>query len=119
MKEISIIIPNTRLKDLDQVLYKHNVGGVSYYSISGRGQHHKPREVRTYEGYDTGKTETLEFEARTKVEIIVPESTKKDIIEDILSTLGTDPTTADGKVFVKDIPEAYDIRSKESGESAL
>src|SRR5919199_608080 len=115
MKEISIIIPNTRLEDLDQVLYKHKVGGVSYYNISGRGrgQHHRPREDRTLEGYGTGRVETPEFEPRTKVDIVVSDSTKNEIIDDVLRTLGKDPTTADGKVFVKDIPEAYDIRSKE------
>jgi nitrogen regulatory protein P-II 1 len=119
MKEISIVIPNARLEDLNQVLYKHKIGGLSYYNISGRGRgHHESREVRSYEGYKTGKTETPEFESRTKVEIVVPDSSKKKIIDDVLRTLGTGPT-ADGKVFVKDIPEAYDIRSKESGESAL
>jgi nitrogen regulatory protein P-II 1 len=120
MKEISIVIPKARLEDLNQVLHKLKVGGVSYYNISGRGrgQHHEPKEVRTYEGYDTGRAETLEFESRTKVEIVVPDSRKKEIIDDVLRALGAGPE-ADGKVFVKDIPEAYDIRSKESGESAL
>jgi nitrogen regulatory protein PII len=120
MKEISIVIPKAKLEDLNQVLHKAKVGGVSYYDISGRGrgQHHQPREVRTYEGYDTGKAESLEFESRTKVEIVVPDSRKKEIIDEVIRTLGTGPD-ADGKVFVKDIPEVYDIRSKESGESAL
>jgi nitrogen regulatory protein P-II 1 len=119
MKEVDIVIPNTRLEDLNQVLYKHKVGGLSYYNISGRGRgHHETREVRSYEGYRTGKTVIPEFESRTKVEVVVPDSTAKEIIDDVLRTLGTG-SASDGKVFVKDIPEAYDIGSKETGESAL
>jgi nitrogen regulatory protein P-II 1 len=118
MKELNIIIPNAQLQDVNQIFYKHKVGGVSYYSISGRGRgHHESREVTSYEGYRTGKTTTPEFEPRTKVEAVVPDSRAKEIIDDVLSTLGT--AAAEGKVFVKDIPEAYDIRSKETGESAL
>jgi nitrogen regulatory protein P-II 1 len=119
MKEISIVIPNARLGDLNQVLYKHKVGGLSYYNISGRGRgHHESREVTSYEGYRTGKTVSPEFESRTKVEVVVSDSMAKEIIDDVLRTLGTG-SAADGKVFVKDISEAYDIGSKETGEPAL
>jgi nitrogen regulatory protein P-II 1 len=115
MKEINIIIPNAELDDVNQVLSKHKVGGFSYYNVSGRGRgHHEAKEVTSYEGYRTGRKETPEFESRTKVEVVVTDSSAKQIVDDVLHTLGTD-----GKVFVKDIPEAYDIRSKETGEEAL
>jgi nitrogen regulatory protein P-II 1 len=120
MKEINIVIPNARLQDVNQVLYKHKVGGLSYYNISGRGGQHEEREVTSYEGYRTGKTVIPEFEQRTKVEVVVPDSRVKEIIDDVISTLRTGPAgPPDGKVFVKDIPEVYDIRSEKTGESAI
>ena len=120
MKEISIVIPNARLGDLNQLLYKHKVGGLSYYNIHGRGRAtHESREVTSYEGYRTGKTVSPEFEPRTKVEVVVSDSAAKEIVDDVIRSLSTG-ATHDGKVFVKDIPEACDdIGSKETGEHAL
>ncbi len=119
MKEINILIPNARLQDVNQVLYKHKAGGVSYYDIHGRGRgHHEEREVTSYEGYRTGKKETVEFESRTKVEVVVPDSAAKEIVDDVVRTSGSGPAP-DGKVFVKDISEAYDVRSNQTGEGAL
>jgi nitrogen regulatory protein P-II 1 len=119
MKEVDIVIPNARLEELNQVLYKHKVGGLSYYNISGRGRaQHETREVRTSEGYRTGKTVMPEFESRTKVEVVVSDSAAKEIVDDLIRSLSTG-SAHDGKVFVKDIPEAYDIGSKETGERAL
>jgi nitrogen regulatory protein P-II 1 len=101
MKEISIVIPNARLGDLNQVLYKH-----------------ESREVTSYEGYRTGKTVSPEFESRTKVEVVVSDSAAKEIVDEVIRSLSTG-SHHDGKVFVKDIPEAYDIGTKETGERAL
>jgi nitrogen regulatory protein P-II 1 len=42
----------------------------------------------------------------------------KPIIQDLLGSLSTG-SPADGKIFVKDVTEAYDIGSKQSGDVAL
>jgi nitrogen regulatory protein P-II 1 len=42
---------------------------------------------------------------------------EKALISDIMDKLSTG-SAGDGKIFVKDITGAYDIGSKESGESA-
>jgi nitrogen regulatory protein P-II 1 len=51
------------------------------------------------------------------VQVIVPDSMEKVLISDIMDKISTG-SAGDGKIFVKDITETYDIGSKESGEKA-
>jgi nitrogen regulatory protein P-II 1 len=50
--------------------------------------------------------------------VLVSDSTYKQLIEEIIKTVSTG-SAADGKIFVKDISEAYDIGTKQSGDPAL
>ena len=45
-------------------------------------------------------------------------SASKTVVQDLVKNLNTG-SASDGKIFVKDISEAYDIGSKEVGDSAL
>jgi nitrogen regulatory protein P-II 1 len=118
MKELDIIIPHERLNDLNSILYKHKVGGMYYFEISGRGRaERQPIETTTTEGYRTGKRYVPEFGSRTMVQVIVPDSMLKVIISDIMDRISTG-SAGDGKIFVKDVTEIYDIGSKEAGDKA-
>ncbi len=118
MKELSIIMPHERLNDVNSILYKHKVGGVYFFEIAGRGRAERQTiEATTIEGYRTGKKYVPEFGSRTMVQVIIPDSMEKALISDIMDRLSTG-SAGDGKIFVKDITGAYDIGSKESGESA-
>ena len=57
-----------------------------------------------------------EFGSRMKVEVLV--SNDKPLIIDIFAKISTG-AVSDGKIFVYDVSEAYDIGSKESSDSAL
>ena len=59
-----------------------------------------------------------EFQSGIKLEVVVPDSLEKEIVDDIIGTL-TAGSHAVGKIFVKEVPRAYDISTKASGESAL
>jgi nitrogen regulatory protein P-II 1 len=59
-----------------------------------------------------------EFESRTKVEVLVSDSQANQIIDDILKVISTG-STSDGKIFVYDVKEAYDIGNKRTGDMAL
>jgi nitrogen regulatory protein P-II 1 len=48
----------------------------------------------------------------------VTDATAKEIIDDVLKVISTG-SASDGKVFVYDVAEAYDIGSKEKGDAAL
>jgi nitrogen regulatory protein P-II 1 len=53
-----------------------------------------------------------------KVEVLVSNNMVKPIIDDIFTKIGTG-SVADGKIFVYEVSEAYDIGSKGSGDEAL
>ena len=118
MKELDIIIPHERLRDVDSILFKHKVGGMYFYQITGRGRAERQAiEATTYEGYRTGKRYVPEFGSRTMVQVIVPNSVEKALISDIMDRVSTG-SVGDGKIFVKDLSGAYDIGSKEAGDKA-
>jgi nitrogen regulatory protein P-II 1 len=119
MKEIDIIIPHERMNDVNSILYKHKVGGMYFFEIAGRGRAERQAiEATTVEGYRTGKRYVPEFGSRTMVQVIVPNSMYKVLISDIMDRLSTG-SAGDGKIFVKDIAETYDIGNKEAGEKAV
>jgi nitrogen regulatory protein P-II 1 len=119
MKEIDIIIPHERMNDVNSILYKHKVGGMYFFEIAGRGRAERQAiEATTVEGYRTGKRYVPEFGSRTMVQVIVPDSMYKVLISDIMDRLSTG-SAGDGKIFVKDIAETYDIGNKEAGEKAV
>lgn len=114
MKRLEIIIPHENLTDVNKILHKHKVGGMSFYDIKGRGRaKYGPVPV------GTGVLRyTPEFGYRTKIEVLVTDNVAKRIVEDVLKTLGGG-SSAIGKIFVYDVAEAYDIGTKEGGEAAL
>jgi nitrogen regulatory protein P-II 1 len=114
MKRLDLIIPHERLPDVNELLHKHKVGGLTSYDVKGRGAgKNEPvvvgRGVMRY---------TPEFASRTKVEVLVSDSKAKSIIDDILKAISSG-SSSDGKIFVYEVAEAYDIGSKQIGDTAL
>lgn len=114
MKRLDMIIPHERLNEVNELLHKHKVGGLSFYDIKGRGRAKREpvsvgRGVMRY---------TPEFGFRTKLEVLVPDEKAKEIIDEVLKVISTG-SASDGKIFVYDVAEAYDIGSKETGDAAL
>ena len=114
MKRLDIIIPHERLSEVNDILHKHKVGGITFYDIKGRGRA-KQEPVAVGRGV---MRYVPEFGSRTKIEVLVKDSLSQQIIEDLLKKISTG-STSDGKIFVYDVVEAYDIGSKESNDSAL
>lgn len=120
MKQLDIIVPHERLNEVNEILHKHKVGGMYFLQITCRGRAER-EEVETLVGpdrYRTGKKYVPEFGSRTLVSVIVPDEMRGSIIDEILSKISTGQAS-DGKIFVKDIPEAYDIGTKATGEKAV
>jgi nitrogen regulatory protein P-II 1 len=114
MKRLDMVIPHERLSEINELLHRHKVGGMSFYDIKGRGRAKREpvsvgRGVMRY---------TPEFGFRTKIEVLVPDAKAKEVVDDVMRTLSTG-SASDGKIFIYDVAEAYDIGSKEKGEAAL
>ena len=118
MKQIDIVVPNERLLDVNAVLYRHKVGGLMSFDIKGRGRAKRKEQPVIVDSYYYGKKYVPEFASRTKIEAMVSDPQLKEIIDDLIKTLSTG-SDSDGKIFVKDVLEVYDIGLKQVGEIAL
>ncbi|MGE5634085.1 MAG: P-II family nitrogen regulator [Deltaproteobacteria bacterium] len=114
MKKIEIIIPHERLENANEVLEKFGVGGMSFYHINGRGKT-KWKPVPVGRGVIM---HTPKYGGRTKIEVIVEDSLSNDIINELMKQL-TRGSVSDGKIFVYDVSQAYDIGSGQKNEFAI
>ena len=114
MKRVDLLVSHEHLVEINELLHKHNVGGITFYDVRGRGR-------TNLESVEPGRGTTRrvpEFSSRTKIEIIVADPLVKAVVNDILNIL-REGSFASGKIFVSDIMEAYDIETKETGEAAF
>lgn len=111
MKKLEIIIPHERLEKANDVLEKFSVGGMSFYHINGRGKT-KWKPVPVGRGVIM---HTPKYGSRTKIEVIVEDKLFNDIIIELLKQL-TRGSVSDGKIFVYDAYEVYDIGSGKKTE---
>lgn len=113
MKEIQIFVPDQALRDVNDILKKAEVGGMSHYRIHGRGSS-KSEEVVA--GLGTMRY-TPEDNPRTKIEAVVRDDQVDNLIYKIADKLRASDIV--GNIFVLDVPIALDIRTDKTGESAL
>jgi nitrogen regulatory protein P-II 1 len=114
MKRIEIIVPHERLREVNEILHNHKVGGLTFYDIKGRGRARREpiavgRGVMRY---------VPEFGSRTKIEVLVSDDKLQPIVQDILDGLSTG-SASDGKIFVYDVLDAFDIGTRETQDKAL
>jgi nitrogen regulatory protein P-II 1 len=114
MKKLELLIPHERLEAVNELLHKHSVGGMTCYDVKGRGRS-KQESVDVERGT---RSYIPELGPRTKIEVIVENTVAKRIIDDVLNVISTG-SSYDGKIFVSDIAESYDIGTKAAGDAAL
>ena len=118
MKEIGIYVVAEDLPKVMDILRKRKVGGLCFYEIDGRGRTKREEVPEMVRSYMTGKKIAPEFVKRTKVETVVTDSSVKEIVEDIITNLGSESNPR-GMIFVKEVSDAYEIGTKQSGEAIL
>ena len=118
MKEIDIYVITDDLPKVTDILRKHNVRGLSFYEIDGRGNTKHAEIPEMVRSYMTGRKITPEHVKRTKVETVVTDSSAKEIVEDLITNLGSESNPR-GMVFVKEVSNAYELGTKQSGEATL
>jgi nitrogen regulatory protein P-II 1 len=120
VKEISILITTEDLALVTEILKKHNVGGMTFYEINGVGRTKRDAVPEMVRAYMTGRMITPDYVKRIKVETIVSDSLVNQILEDISNSLGQHAgNEAHGMIFIKDVYDAYEIGTKQRGETVL
>ena len=114
MRRIDLIISHEYFLEVSELLHKHKVEGMTFYTVKGRG---RSRQEEVSSGRGIART-VPEFVAATKIEVIVEDSIVKPIIEDIRRILSKSSFPF-GKIFVSDIREYYTINTDETGNATI
>lgn len=112
MKKVEAIIRTAKFEEVHTELANIGIRFLTYSEVKGIGMEHP--DTQQYRGatYDAG------FIPRIRLEIAVPDSKLKTVVECLLKTAYTGKV-GDGKIFIYEIKEAYRIRTKEKDEKAL
>jgi nitrogen regulatory protein P-II 1 len=112
MKKIEAIIQPHKLDEVKGALHGIGVEGITISDVRGHGR--QKGHTETYRGNEY-KVDLL---PKVKMEMIVPDSRARQVIETISATARSGKI-GDGKIFVSTVDEAIRIRSGEEGESIL
>lgn len=112
MKKIEAIIRTAKFETVHEELAKIGVKFMTYSEVKGIGMEHGATQQYRGTTFDVG------YIPRTRLEIAVTTSKLEEVLQCLLKTAYTGKV-GDGKIFVYDIAEAYRIRTKEKGDSAL
>ena len=112
MKKVEAIIKPFKLDDVKEALTAIGVIGMTVTEVRGFGRQKGHTEL--YRGSEY----TVDFLPKVKIEVVVPDSLVKKVVETITGAAKTG-SIGDGKVFVLPINESLRIRTGETGESAV
>jgi len=111
MKKIEAVIRKSRYSKVKKSLLAIGVSFYTYWDVTGIGNEEKGHVYRGVE-YSTSDIQ------RRYISIVVSDDFVDKTIEVILEEAYTGEI-GDGKIFVSAVEEAYRIRTKEKGSSAL
>lgn len=112
MKKIEAYIRPDKLDEMKSISDKYGINGMSITQINGFGIQ------KGWKEFVRGSEADYLFLPKIKIESIVPDEQVEDIVESMLDLLSTGEF-GDGKIFLYDVADAYRIRTKEQGESAI
>lgn len=112
MKKIEIIVPDRELQTVSEIFKDNDIGGMIHYRVEGKG---KTKAEPVSIGRGTMQY-TPEFIPRTKIEAVIKDELVETVVDSLLEKLSN---KIGGKIFITDIQEAIDIRTKSKGSSAL
>jgi nitrogen regulatory protein P-II 1 len=112
MKKIEAIIKPHKLDDVQDALRKVGVHGMTVTEVKGFGRQGGHTEI--YRGSEY----TVNFLPKTKIEILVADSSLDTVIKTITDVANTGKV-GDGKIAIFDVLDVLRIRTGERGEEAL
>lgn len=104
MKRIDAVIRPEKLQAVIKSLRSVGVGGFTVIPVQGRGQQ------KNTHGVYRGHTYDINLHPKIKLEIVVSDEYLQPAIQSIMQSAQTGEM-GDGKIFVYDVQEAYNIRT--------
>ncbi len=112
MKKVEAIIRHFKLEEVKDALADRGVRGMTVSEVRGFGRQKGHTEM--YRGTEYA----VDFVPKIKIEIVVPESDLKGVVDTIIQAAQTGQT-GDGKIFVSDLSQTIRIRTGELDRDAL
>ena len=112
MKKVEAIIKPFKLEDVKEALTELGISGMTISEVKGYGRQKGHTEV--YRGAEY----KVEFNPKTKVELIISSDLVDKVIEAIRSAANTGKI-GDGKIFVTPVENIMRIRTGEQGSDAI
>ena len=114
MKRIEAIVQEGKLSNIVNALKISEVGGVTITQSRGIGAGERPM-LRGARG-------TAKFEAaynRIATVVTIVDDSKVDAVVSAIMNAVSTGTAGDGKIFITNVEEAFDIATKQSGKNIL
>ena len=105
MKKIEAVIQSEVSKQVVHAIKKIGIEGVTLIQSLGQGEGERP---------EIGGQQ-IEFNSTDVIMTVVPDSKVKEVIAEIIRVSHTGEKS-DGKIFVSNIEESYDIATKEKSQ---
>ena len=102
MKRIEAIVQSEVSKEVVNAIRKTGIEGVTLTQSLGQGEGERP---------EIGGQQ-IEFNSTDVIMTVVPDSKVQSVVDEIFKVAHTGEK-ADGKIFVTDVVESYDISTKE------
>jgi nitrogen regulatory protein P-II 1 len=112
MKKIEAIIRVEKFEDVKEALKELGYPGMTKIDVEGHGKQKGLKQQFR------GTTYEVEFPAKIKLEIVVPDKDVDGIVDAIISKARTGEA-GDGKIFISSMEDAIRVRTGDKGEAAL
>ncbi len=106
MKLVKCIVRPNRIEDVKDALEKLSVSGLTVTEVRGHGRQKGHRAVYR------GKEYEVSLLPKMMIDVVVPDVMVDDVLRAVISAARTGEI-GDGKVWVLDVGEAYNIRTGE------
>ncbi len=112
MKRIEAIVKPFKLEEVKSVHHGLGLAGMTVSEVRGFGR--QRGQTETYRGAEY----RIDFVAKAKIEVVVPDNRVAEVVTAIRETARTG-AIGDGKIFVIPLDEAVRIRTGDLGNDAL
>jgi nitrogen regulatory protein P-II 1 len=112
MKKIEAIIKPFKLDEVKEALNAIGIHGMTITEVKGFGR--QKGHVEVYRGTEY----EVNFIPKIKVEVVIPDSLKDQVISTIIEKAKTG-NIGDGKLFLSSLEDVIRIRTGDRGEAAI